>query len=223
MGGKMKKVCMLILLTVFAVGCSEQDDSRLAERTGVEEQARIKAEEERASEMIKDLNKQSLFYEALYGEFEGSIYVGSQRFSIRATFVPRLPLYISKERTLTVSEVENYLINQSFNIHIVSWDPSNNLTASGCQVEAIKPDLLAGELFISAESCSNMYLMAINDAELNNQKSLKKRYQAAIDGVSSSLAEALLQGGDYEVSEIVGQMRPTTNAAVYPFKLVRVR
>ena len=219
----MKKVCMLLLLTVFAVGCSKQDDSRLAERTEVEEKARIKAEEERAASMIKDLKQQALFYGALYGEFEGDIDVGTQMFRIRATFVPKLPIYISDDRTLTVSEVEDYLINQSFNIHIVSWDPSNNLTASGCQVEGVKPDLLGGEVFVSSEACANLFLMAINDADLNNQKSLKKRYKAAIEGISKSIAESLLTGEDYEVKEIVGEMRPTTNAAIYPFKLERVR
>lgn len=220
----MKKVCMLIVLAAMAVGCSDnKDDSRLAERSEVEAKAQIKAEEERAAKMVVDLKQQALFYESLYGEFEGELDVGSEMFKLRITFVPKLPIYISDERTLTVSEVEEYLINQSFNIHLLSWDPSNNLTASGCQIESVKPDLIKGEIFVSSEACSNLFLMAINDAELNNQKGLKKRYKAAISGVSKSIAEKILSGEEYNINEIVGEMRPTTNAAIYPFKLERVK
>ena len=214
---------MLLILTVFAVGCSKQDDSRLAERTEVEEKARIKAEEARAASMIKDLKQQALFYDALYGEFEGEVDVGKQVFRIRAIFVPKLPIYMSDERTLTVSEVEEYLINQSFNIQIITWEPSNELSGSPCQVEGIKPNLLSGEVNVASNSCSNFYLMAVNDDEMNNQKDLKKRYQAALEGVSKAIAEILLSGEDYQVNEIVGEMRPSTNAAIFPFKLERVR
>tara|TARA_B100000749_G_scaffold280077_2_gene274679 strand:+ start:30738 stop:31385 length:648 start_codon:yes stop_codon:yes gene_type:complete len=215
---------MLLMLTVFAVGCSNnKDDSRLAERSEVEAKAQIKAEEDRTAAIVADLKQQSMFYEALYGEFEGTLIVSGQHFKLRANFVPQIPIYISDERTLTVSEAEDYLINQSFNIHLTSWDPSNALSASGCQVEGVKPDLLKGEIYVSSESCSNLFLMAINDETLNSIVNLRERFSAALDGVSEDLAAQILSGDDYIVEEIVGEMRPTTNAAIHPFRLVRVR
>lgn len=205
------------------IGCSKDGDKRLEEKADIDTNAQLKAEEARSKQMLKDLKKQKRFYDALYGEFEGELSTGAQKFKLRITFVPKLPIYISDERVLTVSEVEDYLINQSFNIHLLSWDASNNLTASGCQVEGVKPDLNEGMVYVSSEACSNLYLIAIDNMELNDQVDIESRFQTALNGLSKSIAEIILSEDDYIVNDLVGEMRPTTNASVYSFKLKRVR
>ncbi len=219
----MKKVIVLVALIMVSVGCSKKGDDRLEERAEVEAQGEINAEEQRVAKMVKDLKQQALFYESLYGEFEGNLEVGNQLFKLRINFTPNVPIYISDDRSLTVSEVEDYLINQSFNIHLLSWDPSNNLSASGCQVEGVKPNLSSGEIYVSSEECSNLYLIAINDSLVNSQQGYMDRYKAAVSGISSELSEKILNGETEVVDEIVGQMYPTTTSAIYSFSLKRVK
>lgn len=219
----MKYFILIIMTLVTAIGCSKEGDDRLEQRSGIEEKGRIQAEEERAQKMVEDLLYQSQFYESLYGEYEGEIQTNSGVLGFKLTLVPHHPIFIPENRKLTVREAEELLIKQSFNIQtLVILDTGENRTAAGCQFEQVKGDLKGGEFFLLEDNCDNVFSLAINDPSINSSTNTNERYKNAINEVAASLSVSILNGEVTEVSEIVGEMRPSRRAIVYPFRLKRV-
>jgi hypothetical protein len=140
---------------------------RIPENTAVPEISASAVDEEsalRIREMEEDLMKRQSFYEAVKGTYEGKLEGTPKDFRIRITLVPSLPPYLPG-RVRTEEEIRSDLEKLHFNIQVVQWDSQDELSAVGCLVQGVKPDLINGEIQIASESCPNLYLIKIANPE----------------------------------------------------------
>ncbi len=216
---------------VLLSGCS--GDERLAEKARIEgrEQAGagITAQNDnllsRATEMESDLAVRHRFYQALRGDYQGSLRTEQGSFSVRITLVPSLPPY-AVHRTRQLDEISADLNNLYLSAQVVQWNPANRLSAVGCRVEHIRPDMITGEISIASESCPNLYSLRLASgsnaplAEPNTPQAAEVTADMAVQAVS--LAASIREGRMNHVSEIRGEVHPTTNAAIYQLSVSRI-
>lgn len=205
-----------------------QGNDRLVEKASIEGTAtartQIEAENEnlrrRSREMEDDLARRQRFYQAVAGTYEGALETDQGTFSMRIVLVPSLPPYRS-ERVRLPEEIASDLNNLYLNAQIVQWNPANPLSATGCRVEAIRPDLGRGEIQIATNNCPNLYSVYLS-ADVAIRAGRSGPDLGRTRELSSELARNLLEGRSVSVSQLLGQVKPTTNPAVYRFALGRV-
>ncbi len=215
----MKHVVPVLLLGMVLAGCN-QGVERLEEKAGIEgrasAEAQIKTENEnlakKANEMESDLATRHRFYQAVKGTYEGILDTEQGQFRIRLNLVPSLPPY-QVGRTRALDEIVSDLNNLYFNAQVVQWNPANNLSAVGCRIENVRPDIRAGEIYISSENCPNFYSIRLAD----------KDDASLIDTqLSGRLATDVIDGKLSSVGFVQGQVQPSTNAAIYSFVAKKV-
>lgn len=162
----------------------------------------------RAAEMEEDLVRRQRFFQATRGTYEGTMTTDQATFNIRMTLVPSLPPY-SANRTRTLDELTHDLTNLYFNVQVVQWNPKNTLSAVGCRVQSVRPDIVNGLIQIASENCPNFYSIKIADPSAPDAKP---------DMVAASAREGRLSS----VPELRGEVQPTTNASVYKFSAVKI-
>ncbi|MEK6579589.1 MAG: hypothetical protein AABZ55_10220 [Bdellovibrionota bacterium] len=212
----MRKTLLSIALLIM-VGCGDGQE-RLKEKAGIEgranSEAGIAAEEEhlarKAMEMEADLAIRQRFYQGVKGSYEGTLETEDGPFYIRLNLVPSLPPY-STPRVRVLDEITADLNNLYFNIQVVQWNPNNTLSAVGCRVEHVRPDILSGEITIASQNCANFYALRISDPDPTHS-SIK----------SSELASGLRNGTLDAISSIDGMIQPSTNAKTYRFRAKKV-
>ncbi len=193
---------------------------QLIERARIEGRATAEAElitsnanlAAKAALMESDLATRQLFYQAVRGTYEGALQTERGEFRVRITLVPSLPPYTAT-RTRQLEEITADLNQLFLNAQIVQWNPNNRLSAVGCQVENIRPDLIRGQISIAAANCPNLYSLNIFDEEI------KKNVEES--ELSTAVATAILSGQLTELSTLQGQVLPTTNASVFSFFATR--
>jgi hypothetical protein len=217
----------LILLSAIIVGCDQGND-RLIEKAQIEgrEQARSQLDMQnqnlakKAKKMEEDLSSRHLFYQAVRGTYEGTMKTERGEFNVRLTLIPSLPPYYG-DRVRQLEEIASDLNNLYFNAQVVQWNPANNLSAVGCRVENIRPDIIQGEIPIASSNCQNLYQLKIIDEEIErnitvgNEKSNDRE-------LAREVSRSIREGRITEVSEIRGEAQPTTNASVYNLVVRRV-
>ncbi|MBX9766418.1 MAG: hypothetical protein K2X47_04025 [Bdellovibrionales bacterium] len=157
-------------------------------------------------EVEKDLGQRRKFYSALQGTYEGDLQMGKSQFRIKFNFVPSLPVYDAR-RNRTLEEVTNDLNNLHLNIQVVLWNPANELSAVGCRIQGIKPDLQKGLIQIASEACPNFYSIFVESSDPSvDRKALLLKVE---------------KGELSEFQLIKGEVHPTTNAASYKFQAQR--
>lgn len=189
------------------LGCG-QGNERLVEKAAIEGAVNARAQVDSANEnlarksheMESDLAARHRFYQGLKGAYEGVMQTEGGEFKVRITLAPSLNPY-PVERVRTLEEITADLNSLYLNVQVVQWNPANRLSAVGCRIEQVRPDLLTGEITIAAESCPNLYVLRI-------------------DG-DKSLASDLRGGRAAQVSALRGEVYPTSNAAVYTFTAAR--
>lgn len=215
----MKHIFIGFSLVLFAAGCS-QGDERLLEKArlegGASSQAQIQSENEnlakKAKEMEEDLAVRHRFYQAVRGTYEGTLQTEQSAFNIRVTLYPSLAPYRT-DRTRALEEIVADLNGLHFNVQVVQWNPTNSLSAVGCRITSVKPDLSAGEINIASENCPNFYALRVSeDVSMG---------ASAEWGRSAVLAQQIRDGHLTRIARIQGQVQPSTNSAVYQFSLTR--
>lgn len=207
----MKFIFIFTLIASISTGCS-QGDKRLKEKAQIEgdtlrdvENANLAT---KAESMEADLARRHLFYQAIKGNYEGTIDTNTGSFNIRITLTPSLPpVRINRVRQL--DEISADLNNLMLNTQVVQWDPNSPNSAVGCRVSNIRPSIEKGELAISAESCPNLYLIKLADR----------------GGSTSALTIAnwVLSGDMSEVDSLTGKIQPSTNASTFNFTAFKVQ
>lgn len=165
----MKRYVVLAIALIGLAGC-EADKQGINEKAVIEgkatSEAGIQAENanlaSKAREMETDLSLRHRFYQAVRGTFEGDLETNQGTYRIRLTLVPSLNPYRTP-RTRQLDEIVSDLNNLYFNAQVVQWNASNPLSAVGCRVNGIRPDLVNGEITIAAEACPNLYSLRIAD------------------------------------------------------------
>mgnify|MGYP000337541589 CR=1 FL=1 len=189
---------------------------QLVERARQEGRAQAEAEivaqnrnlAERAAGMEADLNSRHNFFGAVEGTYEGTMQAGNMTFSIRMTLVPNISRPAAT-RTRTLEEITYDLTNLSFNAQVLQWNPRNVLSAVGCRVQGVRPDMASGVLHIASQDCPNFYAIRLSSG------------QPGVAGGSDVVAREAREGRMDRVPEVVGEVHPTTNAAIYRFRAVR--
>lgn len=171
--------------------------------------------------MEQDLATRHLFYQALKGTYEGTLSTERSTYKARVTLVPSLPP-ATYSRTRQLEEITADLNNLFFNAQIVQWNPANKLSAVGCRVENIRPDINKGEISIASSNCPNLYKLRIVDPA--SEESLVGAAEGTSkDTVSSVTAKAIREARIGEVAEIRGEVHPTTNASIYSLSVKRTQ
>lgn len=219
-------VFMLSIPLAIISACSPdyQGDQRLSDVAKIDIRAQNENLMKRTEDMELDLSRREGFYQGVKGQFEGSFVSSIGALKIRITLVPSLTP-ISTNRTRLPEEVTADLNQLSFHVQILQWDPSNSLSASGCRVEDVKPDLITGQIQIVSKDCTNIYLISITDPSLmtNPQiKSVKEYFEYSSQEIAPELAKKLSLGSENSVPEITGSIQMTTNAETYYFKAQRL-
>jgi hypothetical protein len=207
-----------IFLTGFLLlitGCNEGGVAALDEQATRQAQKSVEAEHAervlRAEEMEKDLSARHRFYEGVRGVYEGTVTTDAGQFQIRLTLIPSLPSYRT-DRTRTLEEIASDLSNLHFNVQVVQWSAGSPMSAVGCRIENVHPDIYRGSIEIASEACPNVYRLKL--AQKGGQSSGPKE--------SEEIAQSLIAGRRDDAGDIVGQMYPTTTAAVYQLTVSRV-
>jgi hypothetical protein len=215
----------LCLAGLIALAGCDQGDDRLSEKASIEGAAQanvqLAAEKavlvERSKEMEADLAVRQRFYQGVRGIYEGSFRAGSDEMKVRITFVPSLSPYTT-DRVRQLEEVAADLVGLSLSAQIIQWTPGIPLSAVGCRVEGIKPDLARGEINIASTACSNIYLL-----RLSSEGGVASRTREEASRVSESISRNLLDGKESESIAIQGEIRPSQTADVYSFTAERKR
>lgn len=193
-----------------------ENQQKLIEKARAEGRATAEAElavqngnlSRRAAEMEEDLARRQRFFQSVRGTYEGTMATDQATFNIRMTLVPSLPSYTAG-RTRTLEELTYDLTNLYFNVQVVQWNPKNNLSAVGCRVQFVRPDIVNGVLQIASENCPNFYSIKLSDSNAPDAKP---------DAVATNARDGRLSS----VPELKGEVQPTTNAAVYKFTAAKV-
>ncbi|MBU6374356.1 MAG: hypothetical protein KGQ59_00005, partial [Bdellovibrionales bacterium] len=152
------------------------------------------------------LEQRHRFYQALKGKYEGSFQSEIGEINFRITFSPSLPPYRT-DRVRQLEEISSDLNNLYLNIQVIQWNPSASTSAVGCRISQVRPDLMNGEITIAAESCPNLYRFKI--AEASNSSTEDVAIQ------SRRMSQWISDGRMDRVEAVIGEVQPSTNAAIY--------
>lgn len=209
------KTILALSLVLLTSACGNQSDDRLKEVSKVQSEADQDVQKARAQELEADLAQRQLYYQALTGEFEGTVKTDGGDFSVRINLVPKVPAY-KPSRVRTVEEVTSDLIDLGFKIQVVQWNPLNESTAMGCVFEEIKPNLEEGAIYAIADSCPSFFSLFPSKEDL-----------AAIDPdhkkESRGMSASILKGGTKQVNRLVALSKPSSNPKMFKFDLTRVK
>ncbi|MGE3756403.1 MAG: hypothetical protein AB7H97_01535 [Pseudobdellovibrionaceae bacterium] len=167
--------------------------------------------ERKAKAMEDDLTIRHRFYQAVRGTYEGVFKTENGNFNFRITLVPSLPPYPA-DRVRQLDEISADLANLYFNVQVIQWSSKDPLTSVGCRVENIRPDLINGAISIASNECPNLYILSISEESKQSAKEPR---------TPQELAKEIREGRLAAVSILAGEIRPTTNAAIYQVRAVR--
>ncbi len=217
----MKIKTLILIFTMFSlVACSDSEEA-LKEQTGIQTKEEINAQnqnlQEWAQKLEVDLDKRRSFITAVEGEFEGSFSVKETAYMIRLLITPTIPDY-DVDRTRTLAELEYELQNLNLNIQIMQWNPNSQLSAVGCVLQNIKPDLKKGIMNLISEGCTNTYQLFLSDEPNDGDDFTDEDILIQ----SRDLANQIKDGVINYVQDFKGKLRSSTNAMIYNFSLTRI-
>lgn len=201
------------------VACDQKSTTEnTKQRATAEEDARKKVENDnlakKAEQMEKDLAERHYFYSAIEGEYQGTVKVNKDLYSIKLNFTRSIPPYTG-DRTRQLSEIENDLNNLFFNIQVVQWHPSDVATAVGCRVSGMKPNMINGSLIVTSSDCPNLYSIYLAE---DFERALKDQKNEA-----KQIAEKLKQHQIQLVPLLTGTIQPSSHASQYSFTVKKMK
>lgn len=212
----MKKYGVIPTILALSLGACgpKQGNDRLTEKAKLEGKAgfegQIEYQNQRSKEVERDLERKYALYSSLEGSYEGVLTTERGEFQIRLSMVPNLSK-LKMNRQRTVEEIIYDLNTLSMNTQIIQWRPNSPNSAIGCMVNLVRPDFSRLSLSIASESCPSFYKF---DLTLENEQ------QQVLNG------DEVLQHIDTNrkviVTEVKGEIKPNTNARVYPVILKKV-
>lgn len=224
-----RKIAVLFLFAAVISACAEKDqgDDRLKEKAEIEGEASAKKQKEaekaylesRSREMEQDLLLKEKFFRAVTGTYVGSFKTEVGELQVKLKLIPSLPIF-KTGRVRSLEEIVFELNNLHFNVQVVHWNASNNLSASGCVFSGIKPNLENGQINIAADNCLNVYWVSVAEKAFTSEQILKKPDE--VENQAEAIAHAILSGDNYEVENLAVKMQGTNNAREFGFSVKRV-
>lgn len=213
------KILLTLLLGLGLVACdkkgnvdSTKERARAEEEANGEVQRKILAE--KAKRMEDDLARRHFFYQAMSGKYEGDLVTNEGNLRIRITLAPSIPPYFG-DRVRELSEIEADLNNLYFHAQIIQWHPQSDMSAVGCRISGLKPNMETGLLTVASTDCPNLYLIYIGD-ENSGKKAIDIERRAV------ELAGAVYTEQIDKVPRLIGAVQPSTNASTYTFNARRM-
>ena len=211
------KILLLISLIVGITACDQKSSDGTKERATAEQEAGTDVQNsnlaKKAQKMELDLANRHYFYNAIEGEYQGSMQINNESYKIKFTFVRSLPPFTGN-RIRELSEIENDLNGLYFNMQVVQWHPADDSTAVGCRVSGLKPNMDEGQLVISSVDCPNLYNVNISEGGSNAFKNK--------DSKAKYLAQKIQSKQTSKVNYLIGTVQPSSNAAKYYFTVKKV-
>ena len=215
------KLLISLLMILTFVGCSDGEEG-LKEQTGIQTREEIQAQNQNLQEWAEkleiDLGKRRAFISAVEGEFEGEFSVKESSYKIRLLVTPTIPDY-DVDRTRTLAELEYELQNLNLNIQVMQWNPETNLSAVGCVLQNVKPDLKKGIMNLISEGCSNTYQLFLSEEQDDDLNTFEDQ---RVISQSLELASQIKEGVINYIQGFKGKLRSSTNAMIYKFSLIRI-
>lgn len=213
-------VILSFMLVVFS-GCNSEEKAMddLKNQTQITSRSALEEENSntsrKAQAMERDLASRHRFFRAIQGRYEGNFQTEQGLFKIRINLTPSLEPYTGYDyrEYRQIEEVVADLNGLHFNVNILQWNPSNPISAVGCTIEGIKPNLKTGVIKITSEGCKNIYNITI----ARNSESYGKDLDE-----SSYLAKDLIEGALNNIEFLVGEIQPSTNPNIFNFKAKKV-
>jgi hypothetical protein len=174
----------------------------------------------KAQQMEADLATRQRFYQAVRGTYEGALETERGEFRVRVTLVPTLAPYESG-RTRQLEEIASDINRLSFSAQILQWNPQNRLSAVGCRVEDVHPDLVRGEIVIASASCPSFYALRVSEEEVRRTARERLGSEPKDQDVAREVATLIRINSLSSLPEIRGEVHPTTNSSVYRFSAGR--
>lgn len=175
----------------------------------------------RSEEMEADLRVRHRFFQAVRGVYEGTLKTEQGNFEVRISLIPSLPPY-NVTRVRQLEEVSADLNSLYFNAQIVQWNSVDKLSAVGCRVEYVRPDMSNGEVNIASKDCPNVYFLRLAEVDAQGDESAQPAPAKVDANHSSALSLSIREGRTNRVKKIHGSVQPTTNASVYELTATRV-
>lgn len=195
--------------------CSpKQGTDHLSEKAKLEGKAgfegQIEYQNQRAKEIEKDLERKYALYAAFEGAYEGTLATERGNFQVRLTMVPSLTK-IKGNRARTQEEIIYDLNTLAMNTQILQWRPDSPQSAIGCMIAQVRPDFSRLAISIASENCPSLYRFTV---------SIQSEEHEILS--SEELFKYIDDGKKLEVTEIQGEIKPNTNARIYPVNLKKV-
>ena len=213
------RILLLTLLGLSLIACdkkgsvdSTKERARAEEEANGEVQRKILAE--KAKKMEEDLAVRHLFYQAMSGKYEGELVTNDENLRIRITLAPSIPPYFG-DRVRELSEIEADLSNLYFHAQVVQWHPKSEMSAVGCRISNLRPNIETGLLTIASTDCPNLYQVYVGD------ESSGKSY-GDIEKRARELAKDVYTEQLAKVPRLIGVVQPSSNASIYNFDAQRV-
>lgn len=213
------KIVFSLFLILGLVACDQKSTTDgTKERANAEQEGANKAENEnlarKAEIMEKDLANRHAFYSAIEGEYEGTLKVDKEKYSIKFAFARSIPPF-SGDRIRQLSEIENDLNNLYFHMQVVQWFPDDGATAVGCRVSNIRPNMDTGVISVSSAECPNLYTILLSEGGDNafNEQTTK----------AATVASKIKAHTFKAVPYLIGTVQPSSNAMKYSFTVKKVK
>jgi hypothetical protein len=215
---KQNKILALFFAAALALGstaCSpKQGTDHLSEKAKLEGKAgfegQIEYQNQRSKEIEKDLDRKFALYSAFEGAYEGMLSSERGIFQVRLSMVPSLSK-IKGNRPRTAEEIIYDLNALAMNTQILQWRPDSPQSAIGCMISQIRPDFNRLSISIASENCPSLYKFSVT-IENETHEILS----------SDELFQSIDAGKKVTVIEIQGEIKPNTNARIYPVVLKKV-
>lgn len=215
----MLKILCLFVLSIGLLACDQKSSiDSTKERARAEGEAGGEVERknlaERAQKMEADLALRHYYYNAVEGEYEGTVKVGSESYKMKLTFARSIPPYMGN-RVRELGEIEADLNNLYFNVQAVQWHPSSTSSATGCRISGIRPNMSDGTLFAASSDCQNLYTVMLSETGTSPSRGRGEN--------AKSMAAKVQAMKLSQVEYLVGDIQPSSIAAKYTFSLKKVK
>lgn len=219
-GVYMYKIIVLILTLSVVSACNTKnaDYKAVQDKTAIETKAERDVNDQRSSELERDLQERYRFYQAVKNTYVGQFKIGNSDYGVKLEMIPSIPLY-QFDRVRTIEEVSSDLNTLSLNSQIVIWNLKSELSASGCVFQDTKPNFILGQIVLVNKECPNTF--SISFGEDQPVAGQAEPEQTEVKPLAQDISKKVLSGEVGQVDDLYVTMQPTYNAQAQKFILKR--
>ncbi len=221
--------CSLLFSVCFAlIACDQKgsaDGSR--ERAAAEQQGARDVNNENLTRLAKgmedDLALRHHFFDAIEGDFSGSLKMEDDFYQININLVRSLPAYMGS-RTRQLSEVESDLNGLYFLVRISLSKFNSSLSSVFCHPIAVRPSFSTGVLTVASQDCANFYSLFLSEGPLQREQLNSKSFEENLKNQelgAQGLADKINSKAVHKVNFLRGTLKTPTSSKAYDLSVER--